>query len=196
MDEAVWYYAKNGQRLGPFTLGQMLQFAKTGILEPADLAWSGDARNAAPATGIPGAFAGRKVYAPSRIPPAPVSGVPVPEPEPRKRQPPNYWSVALPMAGLAFMGCFVGGSFSSPLMAAIAGGSLCGFACLAAAMSNAGSYRDGFRLIAVAVLIGSSAALITNSVRHLGLGLGLAVPPMAILGVIYRKQLEFMRQFE
>lgn len=39
-----WYYAKNGQRFGPFTFEQFLQMAASGLLELMDMVWN-DERN-------------------------------------------------------------------------------------------------------------------------------------------------------
>ncbi|MCI0455597.1 MAG: DUF4339 domain-containing protein [Gemmataceae bacterium] len=51
-----WYYAKNGQQLGPVTRGTLQDLATSGQLAPADLVWTEGMPAWAPARHTPGLF--------------------------------------------------------------------------------------------------------------------------------------------
>ena len=64
---AEWYYAEDGQQIGPVTLEQMQQRAAAGLLRPADLVWNAGLTDWVQASTQPGLFAAGS--APSTIPP-------------------------------------------------------------------------------------------------------------------------------
>jgi hypothetical protein len=57
MDEQLWCYARDGQRLGPFPFADLQNLVASGGLGPADLVWpDGKPEAAAPAVSIPELF--------------------------------------------------------------------------------------------------------------------------------------------
>ncbi|MBI2807482.1 MAG: DUF4339 domain-containing protein [Planctomycetes bacterium] len=51
-----WYYAKDGKKLGPFSVHQLKELAAKGQLGPADLVWKNGMAKWIPATSIKGVF--------------------------------------------------------------------------------------------------------------------------------------------
>ncbi|MCC6418275.1 MAG: DUF4339 domain-containing protein [Gemmataceae bacterium] len=51
-----WYYAKNGQQLGPVSRDELKQYTSAGQLRPNDLVWTEGMANWAPAQTVPGLF--------------------------------------------------------------------------------------------------------------------------------------------
>jgi hypothetical protein len=60
---AKWYYAKNGQRFGPFTLDQFRQMAVSGLLTPTDMVCNDEANQWLSATCVEGLFSGAVQHA-------------------------------------------------------------------------------------------------------------------------------------
>src|SRR5262249_1394904 len=68
-----WYYAKNGQQLGPVSTETLQRLAETGQLQPSDLVWKEGMPSWAPAQLVRGVFAEAVPVAP-----APPTVVPAP----------------------------------------------------------------------------------------------------------------------
>jgi hypothetical protein len=64
-----WYYAKNGQQLGPVSTAVLTQMATSGQVAPTDLVWREGMPNWAPARTVRGIYA----EAPAPVAPAPVA---------------------------------------------------------------------------------------------------------------------------
>ena len=54
--DANWYFARDGQRFGPFTFLQFRQMAASGLLTPADMLWNDKARQWVSAGAVNGLF--------------------------------------------------------------------------------------------------------------------------------------------
>src|SRR5438132_12162482 len=57
MSAVIWYYAKGGQRFGPFSAPQLRQLADAGTLQPPDMVWQGGTPSWLPASSVQGLFA-------------------------------------------------------------------------------------------------------------------------------------------
>src|SRR5947209_15710264 len=86
-----WYYASNGEQLGPVELTELQQLAASGRLQPADLIWKAGMHQWAPAHLTRGLFPGAQSHlppppAPEPLPPSavpqavPVAEAPAPQP--------------------------------------------------------------------------------------------------------------------
>jgi len=72
--ETQWYYAQQGQRLGPVSSEQLKELAAAGRLQPSDLVWKEGMAQWAAADRIEGLFSAVQAPTPGSPPPLPPSG--------------------------------------------------------------------------------------------------------------------------